>query len=509
MKEAIESIKEFLIFCSGADIEIIKETQLKSEENKYATIGAVIFAISILASCSGGFAARTFFGRNQNQLLPFIAGAIWGLFIFAIDRYFSMSIKKKYRNRKINAGGFNPIRWIADLCYATLPVIIRIAFSVILSSVIAMPLEAEMFQSSIQLQIARTDRDEIQAIRIDAQDKKVKLSEKIQSKLDNISKEIISLNKERIAANKQFQKELEGKGDSSRSGKGPSSDIYESQIKEIGKKLDEFNKRKSSLQIGKDTEDKRIDDEALQEIQLIKGQSETIETDTKNKETSEKIQYISGVVGLEKKLKALEEISKNPAIGFWKWLTTAAIMIIEIAPVSMKMLFPYGPYDAILETREKRLILREEQIKENLSDEISKDLAAEKVIRDAARTHRRDKVRQENEQIYNIDASKRRKTRELQQSIFNRIISKAKTKLFNANWIDLKVDEVIEQLFGKQPKNKAANKDSNKSLKISSLIAIITTFVGGGFNKLYNEATKQVISDIWTSIRNKFFHNKK
>jgi hypothetical protein len=473
MKEVLELIKEFLIFCSGADIEIVKETQLKSEENKYATIGAVIVAISILASCSGGFAARTFFGRNQNQLLPFIAGAIWGLFIFAIDRYFSMSIKKKYRDRKINARWSNPIRWIADLCYSTLPIIIRIAFSVILSSVIAMPLEAEMFQSSIQLQIARTDRNEIQSIRIDAQDKKVKLSEKIQTELDSISEEIISLNREKIVANKQFQKELEGKGDSSRPGKGPSSDMYESQIKTIDKKINKLDERKSSLQTDKDTGNKIIDEEALQEIQLIKGQSETIETTTKNKKTLEKTQYIPGVVGLEKKLKALEEISKNPAIGFWKWLTTAALMIIEIAPVSMKILFPYGPYDAILETREKRLIFREEQIKENLNDEISKDLAAEEVIRNAARDHRRDKVKQENEQIYNIDASKRRKTRELQQSIFNRIIKKAKTKLFDADWIDVKVDEIVEQLFGKQSKKKAANKNSNKSFEISSLIGVV------------------------------------
>jgi hypothetical protein len=232
VKEFIEAIKYFLIFCSGADFETIKETKLSSEENKYLTVGAVIVAITILAACSGALAARTFFGRNFDPssilTLSLISGFIWGMFVFSIDRYFAMSIKKR-SNFKIR----NSIFLIPT-------VIIRVAFSVVLSSMIAMPLEVEMFRPSIERQIAKDNQEQILTILKKVEQDKFTLSSELEAKLKIVKFKIEFADKLIKESNVEFNKERRGEGISRLKGEGSSSDIHKNKIKENQDEKQEF-----------------------------------------------------------------------------------------------------------------------------------------------------------------------------------------------------------------------------------------------------------------------------
>jgi Domain of unknown function (DUF4407) len=150
MNNLFDSIKNILIFCSGADKETLEETKLGAEESKYATIGVIIILTTALACCSGGCAAHKFFGGNNHITLVVVM--FWGTFIFFLERYFMMSTKKF-------KGSGNPMDdFLNNLTTFILPVVMRISFSIVLSWFISFPLEAQIFKSSINTQIRLEDK---------------------------------------------------------------------------------------------------------------------------------------------------------------------------------------------------------------------------------------------------------------------------------------------------------------------------------------------------------------
>jgi hypothetical protein len=512
VRELIEAIKYFLIFCSGADIETVKETKLSSEENKYLTIGSVIIAITILAACSGALAARTFFGRSLDPssviILSIISGVIWGMFVFSIDRYFTMSIKKKSNSKKIDS---------------LVPAAIRIAFSVILSSVIAMPLEVEMFRPSIERQIAEDNQEKISIILRKVETAKEKLASDSRIRIAKI-KDNINLIDQLIKENdSQFNKERQGIGVSKLKGEGTSSNIYKDKIKENQDEKKEFISERQRLKKSTAYKQKMIDENAITEMEYYGFRREnapelfsikksaktkqkggisdaTLVTNTKNSIT---------VNGLEREIEALEEISKRPAIFWWKWLITTMLVIIEITPVSLKMLFPYSPYDTILETKEKRVLKREDKIREKfLGREIYNDLKVEEDIRDAIREYKKKQAIKENEQSYNAAASQRRQEREVKQKWFNLIINKIKSKLFGKDWedwIDKRAEELGEELFGKRSIKQNVNSLIKKT---ANFIWMPATFLLGGLNSVWSEVYKKFVSRIGDWIVEKFTSKK-
>src|SRR6187549_34343 len=123
----MKKITNFFLICSGVDSSLLKKCP--SETSKYAGMGATIFFTGVFAALAAGYALYTVF---DNVAIASVFGLLWGLMIFNLDRYIVSSMRKE--------GNFN-----RELLTAS-P---RIVLAIIISIVIAKPLELKIFEKEI------------------------------------------------------------------------------------------------------------------------------------------------------------------------------------------------------------------------------------------------------------------------------------------------------------------------------------------------------------------------
>jgi Domain of unknown function (DUF4407) len=365
MIDLLENIKGILIFCSGADRETLNDTKLSSEESKYVTIGALIVLTTLLACCSGGTAAHKFFGGNP--FVTFLVIIFWGAFIFFLERYFMMSTKKFQTSENF---------WKTLRIYFfpfVVPVAIRISFSILLSLLIAFPLEAQIFHSSIKVQISSEDKKFAEDLK---NKDKLGIKDDIRFKYTN---------------NKIQNLELEKKD----------------QMKLLEKSKNDLQAELSTGPGGIFNAKKRLIDEAETKIKKIEEeikeqQRQKEEVANKTTPETDKIiairnqQFQDNTFGIEREISALNKlVEENPDMRDWHDLIRRVLIAIEIAPISLKILSPFSAYDAVLQSKEKRAIQLQEKYDENFkrsltNEEIQEDLQEKaKVWRDHQRKLRR------------------------------------------------------------------------------------------------------------------------
>lgn len=138
-------ISKILAKCGGAYIKVLKKCP--SESSKYVAVGITIIFTGIFAALSGGYAFFKVFNKEtilecgyvENSFFhgSIFMGILWGLMIFNLDRYIVMSMKKQNNIGK-------------ELLVA----VPRIILAVIISLVVAKPLEVRLFQDRIASQIS-------------------------------------------------------------------------------------------------------------------------------------------------------------------------------------------------------------------------------------------------------------------------------------------------------------------------------------------------------------------
>jgi hypothetical protein len=343
MTDLFEKISVILIFCSGADRQTLNETKLQSEENKYVAIGALILLTTMLACCSGGTAAYKFSGGNI--FISLIVVIFWGAFIFFLERYFMMSTKKFSSSEDL---------WETIKIYFfpfIVPVTIRICFSVILSLLISFPLEAQIFHSSIEIQISSEDKKFAEDLRT-----KDKLGSEGDLRFKYINTKIQALETERKEQIKLLEK---------------SKDELQAELSTGAGEI--FNQRK------------RLLDEAEGKIKKIEveikeqQQEKELVSNKPNPETDKIIairnkQFEGRSYGIEREISALNKlVEDNPDMRDWHDLIRRVLVMIEIAPISLKILSPFSAYDAVLQSKEKRVIYLQEQYDEHYKNSITKE----------------------------------------------------------------------------------------------------------------------------------------
>jgi Domain of unknown function (DUF4407) len=127
----MEKLKHFFWVCSGVHIPLLKKCDVES--SKYVGIGATIFFTGIFAALAAAYALYTVF---DNAWIATVAGLVWGLMIFNLDRYIVSSMRKDG----------NSIRELKT----ALP---RIVLAMLISIVIAKPLEMKIFEKEIQSEL--------------------------------------------------------------------------------------------------------------------------------------------------------------------------------------------------------------------------------------------------------------------------------------------------------------------------------------------------------------------
>ncbi len=133
----MDRMYDFLIWCSGADAEILALEDCRTERQKYVGIGATVLLTGIFAFISGSYALyRVFINVPGSSLLALLTGAIWGLTIFNMDRLMVGSIRKTDSK--------------SQQLIAALP---RLGLAILISLVVSKPLEVRIFSDRIAVQI--------------------------------------------------------------------------------------------------------------------------------------------------------------------------------------------------------------------------------------------------------------------------------------------------------------------------------------------------------------------
>lgn len=385
------TLSDVLIFCSGADKSILDECP--SEKTKYHGIGSTVLLTSLLAMLSGGYAVYFTF---NNFFISFALGVFWGIVIFSLDRYIVSSIKKVGDFRK-------------ELPMA-LP---RIFMALVLAITISKPLELRLFQDAVNKGMGEIADASISSCEKDFNNERDRLAEsksQLESERKTKTDEIYS--KDGVYNNLKIQLnglQEKNKDLSARVIQNNKIIIQGTSYKPIYDRYGNKNGQRKILSPAAQSaqsNNKVINSEISSnnsQIRDIDGQMKSRADELKEQVVTTEEQYKKQIAGVQQqiddhnskrssflsdcsdraknaqdipaRLEALSKItSENSSIWMASILITLLFVLLETAPVVVKLLSVRGPYDEILERIEYEKIMNEKIKISNLNEKINNEL---------------------------------------------------------------------------------------------------------------------------------------
>ena len=300
-KHKYGAILRFFLFYSAADVELLEKCP-KSELNKYAGVGATVFFTGILACFSGGYALFTAF--NSTFLSVFL-GIFWGLLVFNLDRFLVSTIKKSKGKLQEFA-----------------QIIPRLLLAILLSLVISVPLELKIFEQEINESIYYAGANKIDKL-TSLFDGRVSLKEQ---RIDSLNLSTLSKFEIREEYYRQYVCECDGTCGTGQKGRGTECERKENKYLQSQKEYDQAKLSNEATIDLLNQEKQRL----LEEFELEKGEL-----------------LKSFANGLLVRIDSLRVLPFGPQLAI-----ILLLISIEIAPILVKLLSPYGPYDHLLKTVE-------------------------------------------------------------------------------------------------------------------------------------------------------------
>jgi hypothetical protein len=305
-------ITRFFLLASGADLKILE--QCPSDRNKYAGIGATIFFTGLFAAMAAAYALFTVF---DSYWISILLGLLWGAMIFNLDRYIVSSMRKDSR-------GYREL-------LTTLP---RIALAIVISIVIAKPLELKVFGKEIESELIVMEQQVYARQEVELKSRYDATLVQLRQDVETLKSEIAQKSLQRDALVLAAQQEADGTGGSKRRNLGP---IYKA------KKTDA--------------------DQAEKELQsLIQANSQRISAlETRIDETHREMNGEIGSLARTKlngpaaRLEALSRLTTESQAMWWAHIFIMILfLIIESAPILVKLISRSGPYDSLLHVTEHK-----------------------------------------------------------------------------------------------------------------------------------------------------------
>ncbi len=346
----MKSLKQFLLFCSGAYPSLLKRSP--TEINKYLGIGGSVLFTAVFAGIAAGYAFFTISGQLWITLL---LALVWALMIFNLDRFIVSTMRKSK----------NPWKEIK----MALP---RLVLALLLAVVIAKPLELKIFEREITRQIDRMRLVEIQ-------EGKTALEKGFPEILD-LEEKIAVLNAE-IAAKRAFRDAKQVEYDEERFG---IKSAGTSGLIGLG-----INAQKKEAQLDQSEKD-YLDTRARNEDKIDSLERE-IFLQHHEMENEWQVQKASmdGYDGLAAQLDALGTlVDQNDPIYWANFFILLLFILIETAPVLVKLLADKGPYDVLMERYEEGIYLSSDEKWYKLKRESSERLAVFDATQPDIRKHK-------------------------------------------------------------------------------------------------------------------------
>ncbi|NQZ79260.1 MAG: DUF4407 domain-containing protein [Ekhidna sp.] len=306
----MERIKHFFWLCAGANRSILRNCT--SEGSKYAGIGATIFFTGIFATIAAGYALFTVF---DNYLIAAAAGFLWGLMIFNLDRFIVSSIRKNGNTKQ---------EWISAIP--------RLLMAILISIVIAKPLELKIFEKEVEAEVALMIQEDLGNKENAVKQRFVDTRNRLQTEIATLKNEIFDKTAKRDALRKIAQMEADGTGGSKKRNAGPIYRIKKADADQIEVELQELMSRNN--------------------IQIAEKELRLKALNTKQSQAVDEIRK-SELTGLASRIEALDRLTgKSEGIWIAHWFIMLLFLAVETAPVLVKLISQRGPYDYVLKREE-------------------------------------------------------------------------------------------------------------------------------------------------------------
>ncbi|HYG01637.1 MAG TPA: DUF4407 domain-containing protein [Chryseosolibacter sp.] len=325
----MQKITSFFWFCSGADTNILKNCP--TESSKYVGIGATVFFTGIFAWLAASYALYTVF---DNIYAAAACGFLWGLMIFNLDRFIVSSMRKEHRFKRE--------------FYLALP---RIILAILISIVIAKPLELKIFEKEIAPELVLMEQEKFTLQEKVIQSRFAGRGDSLKNEVGGLKSEIDAARAKRDALVAIAQQEADGTGGSKKRNPGPIYKIKKADADNAERELAGITSRNS------------------EKINMLEEQASL-----NDKQMSTEIAQLehAKMNGPAARIEALDRLaSESDAIWWAHWFIMLLFIVIETAPVFVKLISPRGPYDHMLKIDEHNYFTRE-------VEEVAKQNAATK-----------------------------------------------------------------------------------------------------------------------------------
>jgi hypothetical protein len=299
-------------------------------------LGAIIFFTAGFAALSGGYAAYTAF---SDTAVATALGALWGLFIFALDRLIVSGIRKQQPDPSDTWAV-----WCGKSLRGLLQACPRLVLAVFLSIVIATPLELKLFEREIQWYIAQdTQMRAIEAEQLAHEE--FPDIENLRTRNQELLQVLQAKEARRDTLRDQSFAEAEGIGGTRMRGKGPVYADRRAEFERYQTELGEFRRYVHTQMAANTATMTSLEAQKQQRLAVVKSVAEH-------------------AYGLLARLNALHHLARdrdNLALGWAIRLIFFIFLAVETAPVLTKVMSGYGPYDKLLERIETEVVLQEDQ----------------------------------------------------------------------------------------------------------------------------------------------------
>jgi hypothetical protein len=373
-KNPYRGIKRFLIFASGARPEIL--AQCPTDEATHLGLGGTVIATSLLSAISMIFAMT-----NALQLGIFeslVAGLLWGLIIFNLDRWLIVSQKRLASAWK---------QWVN--------VIPRVIVALLLGFVISEPLIHQLFRSELDLKtdviLAETMAEDLDNLDASTKEfvkkqeiRKTELADtsnisigsesSLRTEIEKLQKEIDDAQAAYNTSQTELTTEIEGISATGRAGCGQACAVKQ-QVRD--QKLEALNQvkerndprvaeKRSLLDVALAENDaKRKELEAARVIETAKVQEAIDNRVKKAAEDREKIESNEGT-GLLADIDALHTLEgESGGIFAAHYLLLLLFVALDTIPVIGKTLIltgPKRPYELVCDAIDNRTKMEAEQL---------------------------------------------------------------------------------------------------------------------------------------------------
>ena len=215
------SVRKFLWFCAGADIELLKHCP-QSERIKEEGIGGVVLATAVLAWFSSFYAFYTVFRPKVGVavsvvqhttdfgtvLFAMIFASVWALVIFNLDRFIVSSS---------DHSGTGRISW-SDFKGA----IPRLVMAFIIGITLSAPIEIKVMESELDATLTTKQRDFVKTGRVAEDQRYEENSNALEKKLQEIkdARTKFQINIDDITKRERDEREKAGEDASGRAANG-------------------------------------------------------------------------------------------------------------------------------------------------------------------------------------------------------------------------------------------------------------------------------------------------